>query len=82
MNKRILIVGHGNAGQTLARDIRARGGDDTVVGFLDDAVTGPEVLGTLADVNTVIAEQSVDLVSIAMPSALVERLRGFGLPVQ
>ena len=77
VNKRILIVGHGNAGQTLARDIRSRGGGDVVVGFLDDAVTGPEVLGSLAAVNAVIAEHDVTLVSIAMPSAEARIMREF-----
>jgi FlaA1/EpsC-like NDP-sugar epimerase len=77
VNKRILIVGNGNAGRTLAADIRARGNGDLVVGFLDDVVRGDDVLGTLADVDAVIAEQAVDLVAIAMPSAEARVVRQF-----
>lgn len=77
MSRRILIIGHGNAGQTLARDIRAQADGDIVVGFLDDSASGGEVLGALADVNEVIEAHAVDLVSIAMPSAEARVVRAF-----
>jgi FlaA1/EpsC-like NDP-sugar epimerase len=72
---RILVVGHGTAGVTLADDIRARGG--AVVGFLDDRSTGADVLGTLADVNAVVAEHSIDLVYFAIPTANSAKVRDF-----
>lgn len=75
MSKRILIVGHGNAGRTLADDIRARGGE--VVGFLDDAQSSPPVLGRLADVDEVVAATGAQLVYIAMPSAEARTVRDF-----
>lgn len=75
MSKRILIVGHGNAGRTLAEDIRSRGGD--VVGFLDDAQSGPTVLGRLSDVDQVVASTGAQLVYIAMPSAEARIVRDF-----
>lgn len=75
MSKRILIVGHGNAGRTLADDIRARGGE--VVGFLDDAQSTPPVLGRLADVDEVVAATGAQLVYIAMPSAEARTVRDF-----
>jgi FlaA1/EpsC-like NDP-sugar epimerase len=75
MSNRILIVGHGSAGISLAKDIRSRGG--VVVGFLDDKATGREVLGTLARVNEVVAEHVIDLVYFAIPTAQSARVREF-----
>lgn len=75
MSDRILIVGHGTAGLTLAQDIRERGGE--IAGFLDDHATGEEVLGTLADVNAVIDEHAVDLVYFAIPTANSSKVREF-----
>ncbi|MEO7545333.1 MAG: SDR family NAD(P)-dependent oxidoreductase [Terrimesophilobacter sp.] len=75
MTSRILIVGHGRAGKSLAEDISARGG--AVVGFLDDRSTGAEVLGALADVNAVVAEHAIDLVYFAIPTVKAEIVRDF-----
>lgn len=75
MSKRILIVGYGNAGRTLADDIRARGGE--VVGFLDDVQTDTKVLGRLTDVDAVIASTGAEVVFIAMPSADARVVRAF-----
>jgi len=75
MSNRILIVGHGTAGQTLAQDVRARGGE--VAGFLDDRSTGDDVLGNLADVNDVVAAHAIDLVYFAIPTANSAKVREF-----
>ncbi len=75
MSRRILVVGHGTAGQTLAQDIRSSGGE--VVGFLDDSVVGDGVLGTLSQVNEVVRQHSVDVVYIAIPTAKAETVRRF-----
>jgi FlaA1/EpsC-like NDP-sugar epimerase len=75
MSSRILIVGRGTAGVSLADDIRSHGGD--VVGFLDDRVTGDDILGTLADVNEVVAAQGIDLVYFAIPTVRAETVRDF-----
>jgi FlaA1/EpsC-like NDP-sugar epimerase len=75
VSRRILIVGHGAAGRGLAEDVREHG--DTVVGFLDDMATSPDVIGTLADVNKAIRDNSVDMVYIAIPSASARMLREF-----
>src|SRR5690606_14078593 len=72
---RILIVGRGTAGQALAGDARRRG--DVVVGFLDDAATADDVLGTLDDVDEVIRDHAVDAVYFAIPSIDAPRLREF-----
>ena len=75
MSSRILIVGNGVAGISLADDIRNQGGE--VAGFLDDRSTGPEVLGTLAEVNAVVAEHRIDLVYFAIPTVGSELVRDF-----
>lgn len=75
MTRRILIIGHGTAGRALAADVERRGG--TIVGFLDDADTDPRVLGTLADINSVIARHSVDVVYFAIPSVDAKTVRDF-----
>ncbi|WP_344201494.1 polysaccharide biosynthesis protein [Pseudolysinimonas kribbensis] len=75
MAQRILIVGRGTAGTSLARSIRESGGE--VVGFLDDAVVDDEVLGTLADASRVIAQHEVGMVYFAIPSVDAGVLRSF-----
>ena len=75
MTERILIVGRGTAGISLADDIRSRGGD--VVGFLDDRSTHDEVLGTLGDVNEVVSTHAIDLVYFAIPTANSAKVREF-----
>jgi FlaA1/EpsC-like NDP-sugar epimerase len=73
MQMRGLIVGAGEAGQMMARDLRRvpEFGFEPV-GFLDDnakrSVAGLPVLGILADLPRVVAEQRVDMVIIAIPS--------------
>jgi len=73
--RRILVVGHGVAGQSIAADARANG--DVVVGFLDDDTSSPAVLGTLREVNAVVRAQSVDLVYFAIPTIDAGSLREF-----
>ncbi|GAB3734137.1 nucleoside-diphosphate sugar epimerase/dehydratase [Luteimonas pelagia] len=72
---RVLIVGAGQAGETLVRDMR-RSGNYQPVGFLDDAarlrgskVQGVPVLGRLAEASLIARETAAKLLVIAMPSA-------------
>lgn len=72
---RILILGAGQAGEALVRDLR-RVGTYQPVGFLDDAsrlrgskVQGVPVLGKVADVGEIARETAAKLLVIAMPSA-------------
>ncbi|MEC5169274.1 polysaccharide biosynthesis protein [Glaciihabitans sp. GrIS 2.15] len=73
--KRVLIAGSGTAGISLATEVEAAG--DLVVGFLDDAIIGPRILGPLADVATVCERDSIDVVYFAIPSAPADVLRKF-----
>lgn len=69
----VLIVGAGTAGTSLADDVAQLG--DTLIGFLDDVVTSPTVLGTIADLASVVQQHNVDVVYIAIPSAQPEVIR-------
>src|SRR5690606_4664472 len=72
---RILVLGAGQAGDALVRDLR-RLGSYLPVGFLDDApslrgskVQGIPVLGRVDDVAEIARETAARLLVIAMPSA-------------
>jgi len=73
--QRALILGAGDAGEMLVRDLMRRDGYDPV-GFLDDApgkrgreVHGVRVLGPIDDLEAQAERLAVDVVLIAMPSA-------------
>lgn len=76
MKNRVLIVGAGRAGRTLAADLVARG-DTHVVGFLDDFVQEDDVLGRLDQANAIIAAHAVTALFIAIPSASSRTIREF-----
>jgi len=78
---RVLILGAGQAGETLVRDLRRTGAYDPV-GFLDDAaklrgsqLQGVPVLGRIADLERVAPETAASLLVIAMPSADAAAMR-------
>ncbi|MEQ1737370.1 MAG: polysaccharide biosynthesis protein, partial [Rhodoglobus sp.] len=73
--RRALIVGKGAAGKALAEDVSSHGG--VVVGFLDDSLTGDDVLGTLADASRVVAEHGVQVIYFAIPSVDAKTVREF-----
>ncbi|MCL2332288.1 MAG: polysaccharide biosynthesis protein [Actinomycetia bacterium] len=80
---RTLIIGAGSAGSLLLRDIEARPGLGLqVVGFLDDnehirgsRLGGVRVLGSLDDLEDVVADCDVQQLFVALPSAPDEVLR-------
>ena len=75
--KRVLIVGAGNAGERIVRDmLQSPDYDYQPIGFVDDdpgkqgeRIRGVPVLGTTADLAGVIERTGPDDVLIAMPSA-------------
>jgi FlaA1/EpsC-like NDP-sugar epimerase len=83
MTKRLLIVGAGEAGRMLSREIANRApGQYTVIGFLDDApalrgtvVDGVPVLGATGDLPERVRGERADEVLIAVPSAGREFVR-------
>jgi FlaA1/EpsC-like NDP-sugar epimerase len=78
---RCLIVGAGEAGRTLARDLRRVPSYGLVpVGFLDDnpskkRVAGMHVFGSTKDIVPIAESQSIDVVIIAIPSLPPRDLR-------
>ncbi len=80
-SQRVLIVGAGLAGESLARDLR-RSGYYQPVGFVDDNINkrGLEVhrvpvLGAIRHIEQFVREYSIDLIFIAMPSARSATMR-------
>ena len=81
--KRFLIVGAGNAGEALLREIhRMPVAQYEVVGFIDDDpvkkginIHGIPVLGTVEQLPKVCEERNIEEIAIAMPSASHQQLR-------
>ena len=78
---RVLILGAGQAGEALVRDLR-RAGAYQPVGFLDDApklrgshLQGIPVLGSIDDVARIAPETAAKLLVIAMPSVDATAMR-------
>lgn len=79
--RRVLIVGAGEAGNIVARQLRAAHTDYEIVGFVDDDPTklflrlhGANVLGTRHDIPALVADRGVSLVIIA-----IHRITGLSL---
>lgn len=81
-DRRALIVGAGEAGGSLAREIQRGGTGLVLAGFVDDDplkrgayVHGVKVHGTTADLPEVVKEVEAELIIIALPSASPEDMR-------
>lgn len=81
--KKIVIVGAGDAGEILFREIRDNSSlAYDVVGFIDDnpqkiksILLGVAVLGSLQDLGTIVRKNKVDEIIIAVPSASARQMR-------
>ncbi len=81
--KRFLIVGAGNAGEALLREIhRMPTAQYEVIGFIDDEpikqgidIHGIPVLGTVEQLPKICADRNIEEIAIAMPSASHQQLR-------
>ena len=81
--KRAIIVGAGEAGNMLAREIQRYPTGYDLVGFVDDdpskwgsRLQGVEVLGGTVDLDAFVVAAAVDEIIVATPSAEPEDLRG------
>ena len=80
---RVLIVGAGDAGEMLVREVQRKYvGRYEVVGFVDDDrmklgghIHGVQVLGRIDELPLVVADQEVDEILIAIPSATGAQMR-------
>ena len=94
---RVLVVGAGNAGEMLVREMqRNHGGRFEPVCFVDDdgnkqgvSIHGVRVLGRLSAVPELVVKERIDEVVIAIPSAsskamrlIVERVKSAGVPLR
>ncbi len=81
--RRMLVVGAGDAGEMLVREIRGKFVNRwDVVGFIDDArgkqgerIHGVPVLGRVDDVPALVETHEVDEVVIAIPSSSARQMR-------
>ena len=80
--QRTLIVGAGEAGILLARDLLRNSGDLLPVAFVDDdpqkigkRIAGLDVVGDTERLTEIIGEQDIGVVLIAIPSALGRKIR-------
>lgn len=81
--KRFLIIGAGNTGEALLREIhRMSIAQYEVIGFVDDDpikqgihIHGIPVLGTVEELSKICKDRNIDELAIAMPSATHHQLR-------
>ena len=80
--RRTLLVGAGRSGRSLLRELRETPGEH-VVGFVDDDVRlrsrrmqGVPVLGSLREIDRVLAQSRPDLVLVTIPAAPRDVLDG------
>lgn len=81
--KRFLIIGAGDAGEALLREVmRMKVEQYEVVGFIDDDpakkginIHGINVLGNVEDLPQIVQDRRIDEVAIAIPSASRKQLR-------
>jgi len=86
--KRLLIIGAGDAGEMLVREMQNNPRlEYHPVGFIDDnpgkigrRMFGIEVMGNRADLRRIIVEEQIEEVIVAIPSALEEDLAVFFEP--
>lgn len=80
--KRTIIVGAGEAGVLLVKDLLSKPGELWPIGFVDDSdekinrsIVGLPVLGSCSELPSVVKEYDIKTVLIAMPSATGKRIR-------
>ncbi len=83
IQKRVLIVGAGDAGAIIVREVRENPGLGILpIGFIDDderklgmRIHGVQVLGKREDIPRLIAQEAIDEIIISMPTAPGKAIR-------
>lgn len=82
--ERALIIGAGEAGTLLARDLLRNDTELAPIGFIDDdpglqnmKVASLDVLGNTKDIRRIVMENDVEVVLIAIPSASGNKIKEF-----
>ncbi len=80
--ERILIVGAGDAGEVISREIIRRPDLGKLVGFVDDdkekigkSIHGRKVFGSVKDINDVLEKEQINTVIIAIPTARGKQIK-------
>lgn len=87
--KRALVIGAGEAGALIARDLLRNSCELHPIGFIDDnpalhkmSVASLPVLGTSEEIRKIIISEDVEVVLIATPSATGEQIKKFVEPLE
>ncbi len=80
--ERILIVGAGDAGEVISREIIKRCDLGTLIGFIDDdkekigkSIHGRKVFGSVKEINDVLEKEQINTVIIAIPTAKGKQIK-------
>ncbi|HBY56694.1 MAG TPA: nucleoside-diphosphate sugar epimerase [Candidatus Atribacteria bacterium] len=80
--ERILVVGAGDAGEVISREIIRRPDLGRLVGFIDDdkekigkRIHNVKVLGNVEEINDILEKEQIDSVIIAIPTATGKQIR-------
>ena len=80
--KRTLIIGAGEAGSYLARDLQRNSSNLVPVGFVDDDpvkknknIAGLKVVGSTDDIPAIVRDKKIESALIAIPSASSQKVR-------
>jgi FlaA1/EpsC-like NDP-sugar epimerase len=80
--ERVLIVGAGDAGEVISREIIKRCDLGALIGFVDDdkekigkRIHGRKVFGRVIDINDILEKERINTVIIAIPSARGKQIK-------
>ncbi|GAG62913.1 unnamed protein product, partial [marine sediment metagenome] len=82
VGEKILIVGAGDAGEVIAREVIKRCDLGTLIGFIDDdkekigkRIHNREVFGSVKDINEVLEKERINTVIIAIPTTSGKQIK-------
>jgi FlaA1/EpsC-like NDP-sugar epimerase len=82
IGEKVLIVGAGDAGEVISREIIKRCDLGTLIGFVDDdkekigkRIHGRKVFGRIKDINDVLEKEKINTVIIAIPTAKGKQIK-------